>query len=475
MNVTDYILKFLLAVGLGALMGLERDGSWKVNEDLKDLKKSTEQASQKFTFIKKNIPASSFGGVRTYILISLLGGITGLAYINGITPLTWIITSGFIFFILVSFILNYFDKNTFGLTTEISLIINFILSLLLLATDISTKLIVAIAVVDVLVLSLKNQMRGMVSKFSGREVIDTIKFVLVSAVFLPFMPNQMYGFGDIPVFGDMLQGILGSEFIEASKIFNPYQIFMIVVLMVSLNFIGYFLSKAIGKDKSLNLLGLLGGLVSSTIVTQDMAFRSKETKDNETINLYISATALTNMISFVRILAVTMIFNFAFSKIIFLPMIAMSLVLLIWAIYVNIFNRKTDKKEKKNVHKKGIEFDTPFALKPAIKFGLMYLAVVSVSQISLFYLGDSGFIVSSMIASLHGLDEITITTATLVGKEITMNLGLTVLVIAACVNLVVKVVFVSISGNVVFRTKVAKMFFFTIIGGVLALLFVVNR
>ncbi len=472
MNVSDLLIKFLLSVGLGALMGLERDGSWKHGKDLKDVKKSAENASKKFIFIKKGIPATSFGGVRTYILISLLGGIAGLAYSYGIPTLTWIIAISFVSFIVFSFILNYFDKNTFGLTTEISLIINFVLSLLLFATDISIKLIVAIAVLDVLVLSMKTQLRGVVSKFSGREVIDTIKFVLITSVVLPFMPNEFYSFGDIPVFGELINESFGTEFIEATRIFNPYQIFSIVVLVVGLNFVGYYASKAIGKDKSISVLALLGGLVSSTVVTEDMARRSKKSKSVRMKKVYLAATALTNLMSFIRVIFIVVLINFDFAKDLYLPLMTMSGALLVWFGILQLGKEKQIEEDDRS--EKGFQFDSPFTLIPALRFGALYLGVIVVSEVSLYYLGSSGFIVSSMLASMTGLDAITVTTSTLIGDGINISLGVVVLITAACVNLLVKVLFAAISGDRYFRKVITQMFVSTILVGVISMLAVIN-
>lgn len=457
-------------------MGLERDGSWKSEEDLKEVRKKAADAEKKFGFIKAAIPASNIGGVRTYVLISIMGSISGLAYINNLSPLTWIITGGFISFVVISFILNYFDKNTFGLTTEISLILNYVLSLLLFASDVSINIIVAVAVIDVLILSMKSQMRGVVSKFSGREIVDTIKFVLITAVMLPLMPDRLFGFTDIPVFGELLADMLGSEFIEATTVFNPHQIFAIIVLVVGLNFVGYFASKAIGKGKSINILALLGGLVSSTVVTENMARRSKAARNDNARDTFVAATAMTNLMSFIRILFVTFLINFELGKMLSIPMLLKTLVLIIWVVMMNLGKSTKHKVSDDKVQdiEESFEFDSPFTVGPALKFGAMYLAVVIISEVSLFYLGSSGFIVSSMIAAMTGLDAITVATATLAGYGITIELGVIVLVIASCVNLVVKVLFAAISGDMYFRKKVAKMFIVTIIVGILSMLIVIR-
>ncbi|MCB9789796.1 MgtC/SapB family protein [Candidatus Nomurabacteria bacterium] len=477
MDLNTALIKFLLVISLGALMGLERDESWKDKEDLKDLNRKTREASKKFSFITAAIPSSNLGGVRTYVLVSVLGAVTGLAYLNGVYPVVWLTTGGFILFIHIAFVLNYFDKNAFGLTTEISLILNFVLSLLLFATDIPTKIIVLIAVLDAVVLSMKSQVRVIISKFSRDEVLATIKFVLFTSVIMPFMPNRLYGPADIPIFGDLFQKILSQDFLEATRIFNPSHIWAIIVLVLGLNFIGYFASKALGKDKGVNMVGLLGGLVSSTAVTEAMARHSRAATDIGSKQTFLTAAILANLTSFMREIFVAILLNFALGSALFLPFSLMGLTLLLSVTLINIkkFTSTSRKTPKGSTPEElGINFKSPFTPGPALAFGLLYLSVITISKVTLYYIGDSGFLLSSMIAAMSGLDAITVTAATLVGTDITVNIGVTVMVVAACVNLLVKVLFASISGDNYFRSKIAKIFLITMFVGILTLVYIVK-
>ena len=471
MDLNTIFIRLILASSLGALMGLERDVNWKDDSELEDLKKSSKVAVQKFSFIKSSVPASSLGGVRTYILISLLGSLAGLAYAGGVESLTWVITVGLIVFIQISFVLNYFDKNTLGLTTEISLILNFVLSMLMFATEIPIRFLVAVAVFDIVILSMKDQMRSIVSQFSKYEIADTIKFVLLAGVIWPLLPNQDFGLADIPLFGPIFENILPAKLIELTAIFNPYSIWTLVILILGINFVGYFLTKALGKSRGLNLVGFVGGLVSSTLVTESMARNGKIAKSTGALDSYLSAAVLANLSSFLRVLLVTTVLNFSLGLKLAIPILAMAGFLLLWVLTVTFVS--TDSKKKKKSSEVKLDLKSPLRIVPAINFAALYVGVLFLSKTMLYYLGDKGYVLSSILSSLTGMDPVVITTSGLAGSEISYELAVTVIVISAAVNLIVKIFFSAIVGGTEFRRRITRLFLLDILIGVFAMLLVV--
>ena len=77
-------------------------------------------------------------------------------------------------------------------------------------------------------------------------------------IILPLLPNEM--FGPPPL-----------------NVINPYKIWLMVVLIAGLNFLGYVLVKVLGNEHGLRrYTGILGGLVSSTAVTLSFSQRSRQ-------------------------------------------------------------------------------------------------------------------------------------------------------------------------------------------------------
>jgi len=475
------ITRLILAIVLGAFIGLERDNHLLGNEKQLKLRNrdGSKEAKRKFAFINTDIPASGLGGLRTYILISLLGAVSGLAVLYGVGFAVWIFGGGVVLFILVSFVLNYFDKNTFGLTTEMSIMLTFLLSFLLLSSEIDVRIIVALYIVNALVLSVKTETKHIVSKFSRKEVMDTAKFALFTIVILQFLPDINYMLSDIPVIGNIVTHTFGLEFASQLDFFNPYKLWLIVVFVSGLNFVGYFLVKVLGKDRGLNVIGFLGGMISSTGVTEAMAIASKHSKSKSEANAYVNAALLANFSSFLRIIVVTAMVNIYFIKYALFPLLAMSITMLVIYLWPRLMGKdskeiaikenikaNSDKIMSSNIKKLGLSFHSPFSFKPALIFGMIYIIVLGFTKVTLHYLGESGFLLSSFISSLSGMDAITISTASFAGSEVSYEIAALVLIIATSINLAAKALLASFLSNNFFRKKLLYTFSIVIIVGV---------
>jgi uncharacterized membrane protein (DUF4010 family) len=484
LDINSIISRLLLAILLGAFVGLERDHHLFEDNDkdgvddfAKKQQLNAEKAAKKFSFIKSAIPAVGLGGLRTYIMISLLGAVSGVAALYGYGFVVWIFGFGVIAFILISYILNYFDKNTLGLTTEISIMLSFLLSYLMLASDIDLRIIVSLYIISAVILSIKSETHEMIKKFSRKEIIDSTKFALFSIVILQFLPDRVIPVSEIPYLNEYLPKILSGEFIETLDIFNPYRLWLLVVFISGINFIGYFLVKVFGKNRGMNILGMLGGLISSTAVTEAMAIASRNLKKPEDIDIFLNSALLSNMVSFIRIVLVVALINIELAITLVVPMTVMALFIWLWYLIskgrgVGDINDKAHKKMEGEVgsmqqlEKFGLSFTTPFSFKPAIAFGFLYLLVLIFTKTTHYFLGDSGFLVSSMVAAMTGLDVVTINTATLAGDVVSIANGALVLVIAVAANLVIKAVLAMMLGNRYYVSRLFILFTAAIVLGV---------
>ena len=78
------------------------------------------------------------------------------------------------------------------------------------------------------------------------DIHVTLQFALVAAVILPLLPNRT---------------------IDPLGLLNPFQIWLMVVFVSGVGFSGYALMKLLGPSRGTNLMGILGGLASSTATT----------------------------------------------------------------------------------------------------------------------------------------------------------------------------------------------------------------
>lgn len=92
----------------------------------------------------------------------------------------------------------------------------------------------------------------------GAEDFDIIaRFTLIALVVLPVLPDRAFGPYDV---------------------FNPFETWLFVVLIVGLNLAGYVLFRMYGKSSGLWLAGTLGGMISSTATAISYAGISKQQK-----------------------------------------------------------------------------------------------------------------------------------------------------------------------------------------------------
>src|SRR5262249_56141716 len=111
-------------------------------------------------------------------------------------------------------------------------------------------------VVCLLLLTLKDYLHRLARRVELEDVEATLKFAVISVIILPLLPNET--FGPAPL-----------------NVINPYKIWLMVVLIAGLNFLGYVLVKVLGNEHGLFVTGILAGLVSSTAVTLSFSQRSR--------------------------------------------------------------------------------------------------------------------------------------------------------------------------------------------------------
>src|SRR5262249_6051637 len=140
------------------------------------------------------------------------------------------------------------------------------------------QLALALAVVVTAILAVKVPLHSFVHALSHEELVASLKFGLLALVLLPLLPNRSFGPLDAPWVGDSLRALgVREETLAQLALLNPYKLWLIVVMISGLGFVGYVLVRLLGPQRGFVLTGLAGGLVSSTSVTLAMAEQSKRT------------------------------------------------------------------------------------------------------------------------------------------------------------------------------------------------------
>ena len=382
MDNPDLALRFAVALGLGMLIGLERERS--------------------------NINGGG-AGVRTFALIALTGAIAGYLGVNlGLESLTLSI-----FFAVAALIIGMYvvtgQRGDTGITTEISALLAFLLGLLCAHGQLQLAAWVAVAMA--LLLALKDWLHRLASRIDAADVEATLKFCIVTLIILPLVPDHNYG----PVPLDVI---------------NPYKIWLMVVLISALNFASYLLIKIVGAEHGVGIAGLLGGLVSSTAVTLGFSQRSRQ--PDEDASALALGIVLAWTVMFFRVVIMTALINLELglrlaTAVGLLCVASLGACLWLW--------RRRQRVERGEV-KSG---NNPFELDQAIKFGLLFGVVVLIAKAAQVYLGDAGLYFAAAIAGLTDVDAITLAMANLT-KDDPANLAVAAraIVIAVMANTLTK-------------------------------------
>ena len=192
---------------------------------------------------------------------------------------------------------------------------------------------------------------------------------------------------------------LGIGFVqEMLAALNPYRIWLIVVLVSLVSFVGYVLIKLIGSGAGIGLTGLVGGLVSSTVTTLSFARRSLETPQGN--RLFAVAVLLAASIMFPRLIVEIAVFNQALMRSIAVPLGVMGATGLLLALL--LFRRS----QALSASRPELSFENPFSLKAAVTFALVFAAILMLTRLATTYLGNAWLPAVAVVSGLTDADAI---------------------------------------------------------------------
>jgi len=256
----DQLLGLALALAIGLLIGAER--GWQSRDEE---------------------PGARVAGIRTFSLLGLLGGASGLQIGH----------AGFVLFVLLiagallGLLLGYRADMTRDHNVSATSTIASVLTLGWGAAAGSGQMALASvgAGATVLLLASRQALHRMIALVSEDDVKATMRLVLVVLVVLPLLP-------------DAGMGPLGA--------LNPRRIWLVVVTTGAISFLGYALGRWLGNRRSVLIVAGVGALVSSTAVTVDCARRLREGSSDRSVHAAVplaSAVMLARSLVLVALLA----------------------------------------------------------------------------------------------------------------------------------------------------------------------------
>lgn len=345
-------------------------------------------------------------GLRTFALIGLLGGLSGLLAQRWGAIVLVAVLAVVALLILVGYIVTARMHSVMGLTTAMAAITTFLVGVL--AAGGSTLLASAVAVVTVALLQLKRPMHNGIGKLTESELTSGIQLLLISVVILPVLPDR--GFGPF-------------------EALNPYKLWWAVVLLALLSFLGFVLMRWFGARRGLTLTALLGGLVSSTATTATLARWAKEAPQWRPLAAGGATLACAAM--FGRMAVLVAVAAPALGTATVGTLGAMAVTGAAFGAYLTTREHARDLPD--------LSTQNPLKLTAAVQFALFLAAVLLAGRFLADRFGDAGLLVTAAISGLVDVDAITLSVGRMVGDGVVgaSVAGLAVF-LAAAVNQVTK-------------------------------------
>jgi uncharacterized membrane protein (DUF4010 family) len=259
----------------------------------------------------------------------------------------------------------------------------------------------------------------------------------------------------------VLLPILPNEGFGPWQALNPYEIWWMVVLIAGISFAGYFAVKIAGSRRGLVITGLFGGLASSTAVT--LSFAKLGRRNPGAHNLLAAGVILAAGTMFPRMLLEVSVINNTLLSQLTIPLISMMLVSYI-SVPLLLFTHEQDTTVR------SVAINNPFELLPAIKFGLLLVAVMLLSKLFQQQFGDLGVYAVAAISGITDVDAITLSLSRMARAELSPSVAIEAIVIAASVNTLVKGLLVTVICGHRMALKVMLTFLLAIAAGAIMLI-----
>lgn len=405
-GAVSLVLTFLVSAAVGLLVGLERERK-----------------------------PSAKAGVRTFTLIALLGSLSAL--LAEATDSAWTLGAGAVA-VTGALVAAYLQdresvKDDSGTTTVMAALVVFFLGAINYYGYRTPA--VALGVGITVLLYFKAEIEGFSHKLTATDLRSMLQFAVLTAVILPLLPDRAFG----------PYGVL-----------NPFQIWLMVVLVAAVSLSGYVAWRLTLGRHGLLMTGVLGGVVSSTATT--LGYARQVAAGTATPAGAVLVILLANATMLVRVLVLIGVVSPA--------LVPSALVVVLPALLAALGGVAWRWKSADRVAASGDSaFRNPTQLKTALGFGAFYALIVLFSAWANDLLGTGGLLALAAASGLSDVDAITLSSMQMFNQDaLTRTTALTAVTVAVGSNLAVKTVMASTVGGATLRKPVLGAFAAVLLG-----------
>lgn len=385
--VDNRLLGLGIAVGIGFLVGLQRE--WADDKPI---------------------------GIRTFALISALGGLGALLLE---AAGAWPLAAGFVGLALLLAAQTHSSRIE-GSTTMVASLVVYLIGAAAVAGYWVHAVVLGGAVT--LLLHWKEPLHAWVDRIGSREFEIIIRFVLITLVVLPVLPDHAYG---------------------PYAVFNPFEAWLMVVLIVAINLVGYIAFQLVGQVSGGWLAGAIGGLVSSTATTLSYAGLSKQEPRFGNVAALIILVAST--VVYGRVLLELAVVAPALAWPMLGPVLLFSAVLLGLGGLQSLHLSRTSSPTLPERH-------NPAQMRQALTFGALFVVILFAVAVARDHFGEGAIYVVATISGLTDVDALTLSIGQLFSHgEIAEPVAWRAIFLATLANLAFKLVAASVLGAATLR------------------------
>lgn len=361
----------------------------------------------------------NFMGVRTTIILTVLGTIS--TFFPTMEYLPVVIFTGVLVLIAIAYTHGSFALNKIGMTSEFAGFITFWIGVL--AGQGNFTIAILLTIFLAVLKEFRDDLHKFVHTLTVEENRGMVQLLALSGAILPFLPR---------------------EAIDPWGVFVPFNVWLLVILISGMEFVGYFLTKYFGAKGGVPMTAFLGALASSTAVTVALAEKSRKIKKSGILAVGI---ILAMGVMQIRVLFEIFLLGTAEFRGIYI-LIPFSMAIASLALAMLSFWKFSKNKSEELKVKHEMEVSSPFEIAPALKFGAIFVIVLFMITFGKKYLGDAGVYGASFLSGLVDIDAVVLSSLEAVKQgELSADIAKTAIFIGLLVNSVVKIAYVAMLGS----------------------------
>jgi uncharacterized membrane protein (DUF4010 family) len=223
---------------------------------------------------------------------------------------------------------------------------------------------------------LKDQFRILTGKFDDNEFIILAKFLVISGIILPLLPDTVI-----------------SEYIPIS----PFKFWLAVVVVSSISYLSYIIKKFVFPKNGILITGILGGMYSSTATSVVLARKSKD--ENIAVNQISASVILATGMMFIRIFIIVLIFNVSLAEHLIVPFSILTLITFsIAGILYKMCTKGNATEVTDHRTKNPLEFST------ALLFAFLFVVFTLLTKYALKEFGTRGLDALALVVGVTDID-----------------------------------------------------------------------